>query len=201
MTLTNTLPFLKRTLSPQRLQHSLGVMQVMLDLADIYQLDERQAEQAGLLHDVAKELSHEESLALVEAGQVSLYHPCERHPVYLHALVGAFWVSTELGLVDEAVCDAIAAHSNGGSGRNFHAPLSRCLRIADLLAPVKAWLGMPKLRHVVYAGRLEEATLLQSVWLIEYFQQTDIPIHPHVEQTVVELSAKLQVEAGFFARE
>lgn len=50
--------FLENILTPARLQHSLGVMQVMADLADVYDLE--LAQTAGLLHDAAKDLPPEQ---------------------------------------------------------------------------------------------------------------------------------------------
>ena len=47
------LPRLEAALTPARLRHSLGVMQVMGELASVYGLDREQAMTAGLLHDAA----------------------------------------------------------------------------------------------------------------------------------------------------
>ena len=149
--------FLQGLLTPSRLQHSLGVMRVMAELTPIYSLDRVQAMTAGLLHDAARDLSSEDQLALAEEAGIELRDPCEQHPVYLHALVGAYFVAKELGVTDRSILDAIAAHSYARTGPNFHAPLSQCLRFADILAPSQEWLGMKKLKGVVYARRTEEA--------------------------------------------
>jgi hypothetical protein len=55
--LERCLPFLERLLTRSRLQHSLGVMEVMADLAAIYGLDREPAVTAGLLHDAARDLA------------------------------------------------------------------------------------------------------------------------------------------------
>ena len=57
------LPFLELNLTPARLRHSIGVMHVMTELAEIYSLDLAQAQTAGLLHDAAKDLEPEQQLA------------------------------------------------------------------------------------------------------------------------------------------
>ena len=49
--------YLEQNLTSSRLRHSLGVMQVMSDLAEIYMLDSQQAQLTGLLHDAAKDLN------------------------------------------------------------------------------------------------------------------------------------------------
>jgi predicted HD superfamily hydrolase involved in NAD metabolism len=194
------LPFLRSLLTPSRLQHSLGVMRVMAELTPIYSLDRAQAMTAGLLHDAARELSNEHQLALAEEAGIELCDPCEQHPVYLHAPVGAYLVAKELGVTDRLVLDAIAAHSYAGNGHNFDAPLSQCLRFADILAPSQEWQGMKKLKRVVYARRTEEAALLQCGWLIEYFQEKRVPVHPNLARQYRLLMGKVTATESFFER-
>jgi predicted HD superfamily hydrolase involved in NAD metabolism len=194
------LPFLQRLVSQARLEHSLGVMNVMGELAQIYGLDPDQSFATGLLHDAARDLSLERQLAIAAEGNLKFDYPCEKHPVYLHAPAGALLVSRELGIQDKAVLDAISQHSNVGERDGHNSLLSRCLRIADILAPVQEWLGMRKLRDVVYAGKIEEATLLRCGWLIEFFGEVGIPIHPNITREVQTLAAKLDVDKDFFRR-
>jgi predicted HD superfamily hydrolase involved in NAD metabolism len=175
-------------------------MQVMAELTPIYALDGTQARIAGLLHDAARDLSDEQLLALAEGVGIELRDPCEQHPVYLHALVGAYLAANELGIIDHLIVDAIAAHSYAGNGHNFDAPLSRCLRLADILAPATAWPGMEKLRRVVYTGRMDEAALLQCRWLIEHFQEQSVPVHPNLVRQYHALSSRLVVPECFFDR-
>jgi HD superfamily phosphohydrolase YqeK len=84
-------------------------MQVMAELTPIYSLDRAQAKSAGLLHDAARDLNCEHQLALAKEAGIELCDPCEQHPVYLHALVGAYLAAKELGVMDRLILDAIAA--------------------------------------------------------------------------------------------
>ncbi len=120
-------------------------MHVMGELAEIYALDRTQAMTAGLLHDAARDLGLERQLALAEEAKIEFSHPCERYPVYLHALVGGHLVSKELEVTDGLILDSISTHSFVSNGDGFDAPFSWCLRFADILAPVRAWKGMKKL--------------------------------------------------------
>jgi predicted HD superfamily hydrolase involved in NAD metabolism len=192
--------FLEDLLSPSRWQHSLGVMRVMAELAEIYALDRARAMTTGLLHDAARDLSGAQLLALAKEAEIELSDPCERHPVYLHAPVGAYLVSRKLNVTDDPILDAIAAHSHAGHGRNFDAPLSRCLRFADVLEPGRTWSGFNKLQSVVYAGRDEEAALLLCGWLIEFFHEQRVPVHQNLQKYFQTLSDKLAVNKSFFER-
>ncbi len=194
------LPFLTSVLAPARLQHSLGVMQVMSELAEVYELDHAQALLAGLLHDAAKDMSVERQLTLAKEAQIKFQHECERHPVYLHAPVGAYVVSKELGVTDDLVLNAISAHSDGGDKADSDLRFQWCLQAADILVPVGEWPGMKKFKDVVYAGRLPEAALLRCRWLLEYFESAGVPIHPSLEKKFHTLSNQLQVADSFFQR-
>lgn len=194
------LSFLEKVLTPARLQHSLGVMQVMKELSSIYCLDLEQAMTAGLLHDAAKDLSHEKQMALAQEAKLEFHDPCETHPIYLHAPTGAYLAARDLNITDTLVLDAIAAHSFSAGLDNFNAPLSQCLRFADLLAPISEWHGMNKFKSVVYSGNAEEAHLLQCGWLMEFFPEKQIPVHPNVVREYQALSKKLGVSVSFFER-
>lgn len=194
------LSFLEKLLTPSRLRHSQGVMGLMADLAAIYSLDRGRAMTAGLLHDSARDLELEAQLALVQEAGVHLLYPCERHPVYLHALAGAYLVFRELDVTDERILDAIAAHSYAGRGERSNGLLSRCLRSADLVASRLEWNGRERLKRVVYGGCIEEAALLQCGWLIEYLQGQGVPVHPNLANRFEALSAELGATESFFAR-
>lgn len=192
------LPYLNQRLTPARLLHSQGVMRVMADLAEVYELDPKQALAAGLLHDSAKDLNQEQLLELAEEGRIELFDPTEQHPVYLHALVGAYLVQRDLHILDQEVLRAIAAHSYARDGLSGNTRLLNCLRVADILAPVEAWEGMQKLKRWIYSGRLEEARLLHCAWSIDYFREVDVPLHPNLQREFTALSTKLVVSDTFF---
>jgi predicted HD superfamily hydrolase involved in NAD metabolism len=194
------LPFLENALTPLRLWHSLGVMQVMGELAKIYELDRTQALLTGLLHDAAKDLSVERQLALAEEVQMEFQYECERHPVYLHAPIGAYVVFKELGITDALVLSAISAHSDGDDKADMDLKFQLCLQAADILAPISEWHGMKKFRQAVYTGRLEEAALLRCHWLLEYFDIAGVPIHPNLQRKYRGLLGQLKVAEDFFER-
>ena len=194
------LPHLENRLTPQRLKHSLGVMKIMTELTPIYLLDRTQALIAGLLHDIARDLASEQQQEIADKNGIDRLYLCENHPVYLHALVGAHLVRTETDIAEISVIDAIAFHSYAGNSQNYDAPLSQCLRFADILAPIQEWKGMVKLRSVVYAGRMEEAALLQCGWLMEYFRESNVPVHPNLVKKYKILTEKLKVNVAFFER-
>ena len=196
------LPFLEQVLTPARLQHSLGVMQVMGELAEVYALDRDTALTVGLLHDAAKDLDAAQQMDLADEAGIEIRHPCEydlNH--YLHGPVGAYFVYRELEVADRLMLDAIAMHTYYGDGPNFDAPLCWCLRFSDILEPNRDWRDVKwlrtaaiKLRELAFAGRMEEGALLQTGQLIAWFEETGTPVHPNMVKVCRELIARLQVD-------
>jgi predicted HD superfamily hydrolase involved in NAD metabolism len=194
------IPFLKRVLTPDRLMHSLGVMQVMEELAEIYDLDRERALTAGLLHDAAKDLSSDQIEKIIAESDIKFRDPCEHdYTLYLHGPVGAFYVQRELGVNDPIILDAIYRHTWFGEIEDFESPLIWCLRFSDILEPNRRWdsaaqkiqEGEPKLRERVFAGKLEEAALIQADMVIGFFKDTGKPIHSNYYRIHKELSVRL----------
>jgi predicted HD superfamily hydrolase involved in NAD metabolism len=198
------LPFLEQVLTPKRLRHSLGVMQVMGELAGVYALDRGTALAAGLLHDAAKDLDEAHYMALVEEAGIELRCPADadfNH--YLHGPVGAYFVYRELEVADRLLLDAITTHTYYG-GSNFDAPLCWCLRFSDILEPNRDWSEVKwlctaaiRLRELAFAGRMEEGALLQTGQIVAWFEETGTPVHPNMVEVCRELTARLKVHSTF----
>lgn len=193
------LPFLQRILTPARLQHSLGVMQVMGELAPIYALDEERALTAGLLHDAAKDLTPAQIEQIIIEAKIEFGHPSERdYVLYLHGPVGAYYVQKELGVSDPFILDAIARHTWITAIEAFESPLVWCLRFADILEPNRNWNetarkirdGEPRLRQAVFAGQLAEAALIQAEILIDFLEDAGKPVHPNYYRVYRELAMR-----------
>lgn len=198
------MPRLEAALTPARLRHSLGVMQVMGDLAEVYGLNAEQAMTAGLLHDAAKDFTPEEQdRAFREAG-IEIQNPVEMdYNAFLHGPVGAFVVEKTYGVTDKLVLNAINTHT-AMDGDDFHHPLSWCLRFSDLLEPNRNFLdvprlrrGLPRVREAAFSGRLTEAALLQYGLLSQWFTEVGYPVHPNMCRIVSELYQRLELDASF----
>jgi predicted HD superfamily hydrolase involved in NAD metabolism len=206
--------FLTQVLTPHRLTHSFGVMQVMEELAEVYALDPEKAVIAGLLHDAGKDLPPEQwRLLIAESGlEIEGLDPIN-YSLYFHGPVGAYYVHKELGISDALILDAIHMHSFFAVGENFYSPFAWCLRFADVLEPNRSlsdsrWNeesrffaeGRQRLREAVFAGKLTEAAWLQTDWFIKMFEEKGFPIHPNVRRTHQELTEYLNVNDSKFWR-
>ena len=175
----------------------------MGELAQVYSLDLEQALLVGLLHDAAKDMAPARQLELAQEVGIPIGHPWDREPLYLHGPVGAHVIKNDLGVSDAAVLGAVATHTYWGDGPLFNAPLSWCQRFADLLEPGRDWSsfellreGLARFRELVYTGRLREAALLQTKWLIEWFEDGGVLVHPSMRRVQRELLAALGLGDG-----
>ena len=137
--LNQCIAFVERELTPKRFEHSLGVMNVMGELAAIYELDETTALICGILHDVAKEFTLERQLEVARKYNIQLVTEYDRHPLFLHGTVGACYIADELGITNPVILDAIVRHSYLGNGSALSPLLCWCLRFADILEPSRDW--------------------------------------------------------------
>ncbi len=117
---------------PRRAVHSRSVAEVCRTLAEAHGLDPVQAWKAGMMHDMTKAWTTEQSEALlrVYAPEILSYDP----PVY-HSYTCPIFLKQELGIQDHAILEAIREHTLG----TCHSNLSKILYIADKIEPTRGY--------------------------------------------------------------
>lgn len=170
--------YLTQRLTPARMRHSLGVMQVMDSLAPIYGLDPTAAHIAGLVHDAGKELSQTQLVDIASAMHYSLKQPGDFDPLYLHGPCSAFVAQHEMGINDSIVLEAIFRHSYAGAGPVESPVFCWCLRFADMLEPGRDWHDLrDRLQPLIFAGQMGKAAYLLMEWLIPFLEGQQIIVH------------------------
>lgn len=101
---------LKQTLSERRYIHSVGVMEMAEKLAIIYNADVETAKLAGLLHDIAKEMTEEEKLKYVEENNIEIDEVERINTSILHGKIGADIAKKKYG-VNEQIQKAVEYHT------------------------------------------------------------------------------------------
>lgn len=123
---------IKKTQDKKRFYHTLGVAYTATALAMKYQIDLKTAELAGLLHDCAKCLSHEEKIEICVKNGIEMTEVEKRNPFLLHAKVGSFLARTEYGVEDQDILNAILNHTTGRPDMSL---LEKIIFIADYIEP------------------------------------------------------------------
>ena len=137
---------LEKSLPKKRYIHTLGCADTARELALLTGEDPERAYLAGLLHDCAKGMSHEEQLAY---GRKYGYEPDETTLLalqILHAPVSAVMAQREYGITDMGILDAVRYHTTGRVGMSV---LERIIFVADLIEPNRDYDGVDKLRKLV----------------------------------------------------
>lgn len=101
---------LKENLSERRYIHSIGVMEMAEELAKLYNADVETAKVAGLLHDIAKEMTSEEKLKYVEEKNIEINEIERINTQILHGIIGANIAKEKYG-VNEQIQKAIEYHT------------------------------------------------------------------------------------------
>ncbi|MBQ4123508.1 bis(5'-nucleosyl)-tetraphosphatase (symmetrical) YqeK [bacterium] len=100
---------LKNRLNEERFLHSIGTMEMAMELAQKYGCDVEKAQVAGLLHDCAKCIPKND----LEKMQNS-FEECEKlSEKTWHAPVGVIVAKEEYGIVDEEILSSIRWHTIG----------------------------------------------------------------------------------------
>ena len=195
--LDDCITFAERELSPKRFEHSLGVMQVMDELASVYALDKTDAMMCGILHDVAKEFPPERQLEMAKKNNISLSMEYDSHPLFLHGPVGACYIAEELGITDPILLDAIVHHSYFGNGTAILPLLCWSLRFADILEPSRDWRDIKmQLRPLVYSANVKEGAFLLMKWVISFHESTSLPVHLNMRRVFEELSVLMDEKSS-----
>ena len=105
---------LKKSLSAERFEHTLGVAEMCVMLGKRYGVDEERIYLAGLLHDCAKCLSDSELLTIIENNSWLKVDESEKvNPKTFHAPAGVIVAKERFGIIDEEILSSIRWHTLG----------------------------------------------------------------------------------------
>lgn len=136
----------------KRWEHTKGVMETAVILADRFGADPVKAELAAILHDVAK------YWPVQKLHQMMVEHALSEELLHYdkqlwHAEVGAFVAEHEYGITDTDVLNAIRYHTSGRVGMTL---LDKVVCLADYMEPGRDFPGVNNIRELANHS-LEEA--------------------------------------------
>ncbi|MHA0855734.1 bis(5'-nucleosyl)-tetraphosphatase (symmetrical) YqeK [Paenibacillus sp. CMAA1364] len=138
----------------KRWEHTKGVMETAVKLAEQYGADPLKADLAAILHDVAKYWPVDKLRMILVDHQLSddllLYNK-----QLWHAEVGAFVARYDYGIVDSEVLDAIRYHTSGRVGMTL---LDKVVCLADYMEPGRDFPGVNNIRELA-KDSLEEGLI------------------------------------------
>lgn len=137
--------YMRENLNDHRRNHTYGVRETAMKLAEIYGADVKKAETAALFHDIAKPLDQERSDE--EVLRYGLSRELLGNRNLAHGHVAAAWAEDKFGITDEEVLDAIRYHTSSKAGIPL---LSKIIFVADTVEPGRTYAEASMLREKSY---------------------------------------------------
>jgi len=136
---------LRENLSEERYIHCINVGNMSKELAKTYKVDVEKAYIAGILHDIAKEMSYEEQITI--AGSTKLF-PREfskgNYKVF-HGWTSSAYAKKYLNVFDEEILNAIKYHTVGRENMTL---LDKIVFTADCISIDRNFEGIEYFRRV-----------------------------------------------------
>jgi len=177
---------LSKSLSPKRLQHSIGVSETAEELAGIFGCDKDKARVAGLLHDVAREIPVHELLPRAHAFGIVMSDIDRAEPILLHASIAAKLVQADFGINDAEIFQAIRLHTIGGLHMSL---LDKIIYVADAIEPGRQFGDLEEIRAIARID-LDKALLMTLDQSIQYILKRGGLLHPATIEARNELLIK-----------
>ncbi|MBV9102741.1 MAG: bis(5'-nucleosyl)-tetraphosphatase (symmetrical) YqeK [Candidatus Eremiobacteraeota bacterium] len=157
-----------------RYAHSLRVARLAASLARAHGNDARRARLAGMLHDLARLQSADALLRECERRGLPIDPFERRHPIVLHARLGAELARERYGIEDGEVLNAIRRHTVAGPQMSR---LDEILYLADGLEPGRTFAPRRAILHSAYRD-VHQGMLSLLGATIEYQRQRGLEVAP-----------------------
>ncbi|MEH7333999.1 bis(5'-nucleosyl)-tetraphosphatase (symmetrical) YqeK [Neobacillus drentensis] len=181
------LQLVKKQLTEHRYQHTLGVMETAIILANRYGADEKKAELAAIFHDYAKFRPKEEMKDIIAAKGFP-QDLLEYNAELWHAPVGTYLVEKEAGISDRDVLDAIRYHTSGRPGMTL---LEKIIYLADYIEPGRHFPGVDEVREMAQ-GSLDKALIKAVQNTIVFLMKKNQMVYPDTFHTYNDLIKNLE---------
>lgn len=164
---------LSEKMGEKRLRHSICVARAAKKLAVRYGANPDDAELAGLLHDITKEMPQDEQRALIM--RYGMMTPVEAVlPKVWHQTSGMYYVRYILGIENEGICSAIGCHT---TAKPAMTPLEETVYIADFISDDRDYHDVDKVREYAYQGSLTAIRYTLEHCISERIKHKE-PVHP-----------------------
>ncbi|QSX08203.1 bis(5'-nucleosyl)-tetraphosphatase (symmetrical) YqeK [Alkalibacter rhizosphaerae] len=165
----------KKRISKKRFAHSLGVMEVAVQLAKRYGCDVEKTRIAAICHDCAKNESREQLLQKADQYGMILDDVVYYETQLMHGPVGSLIARHELGVEDEEILAAIAHHTTGIKEMSL---LDKIIYLSDFVEPGRNYPGVEILRELAFVD-LDRALIQAFDNTIRYVLSLDSVLHPN----------------------
>ena len=164
---------LKGILSERRYIHSVGTMRMARKLAKYYGENEDEAAFAGLIHDIAKELTEDEIYEYVRTHNIEMDDVEKQNLALMHSKIGAS-IAKEKYEASPKVQNAILYHTTGNVNMDTFAKI---IYVADKVEETRDYDGVEELRKIAEKD-LDKVILILIDFVIEKSNRLGRIMHP-----------------------
>jgi predicted HD superfamily hydrolase involved in NAD metabolism len=161
-------------LKPKRFKHSLDVEKSALNLARIYNEDDRKCRIAAIIHDCAKNFSDGELIESAKRFGIKIDDIQNSLPDLLHGPVGAMHAKAVFGIEDEDILNSVWYHT---TGRPSMSMLEKIIYLADVIEVGRRFPEVDEIRKASLHD-LDKALVLSCNCTLNYIIKNNSLIHP-----------------------
>lgn len=170
---THYIDKLSKTLTKDRLKHSLRVAKEAKNLAIEYNIDAKKAYIAGLLHDCCKCYDIDKIYQTADKYNFKMDNIFEKQPYLAHSFLGYFVAKNEYLIQDTEILNSIKYHTTGKANMS---ELEKIVYIADYIEPKRTHNGVYVAREIAYEN-LNKAMKIILKNTIEFNKNREKIIH------------------------
>ncbi len=137
---------IKNKLSQKRYYHSMQVAAQARALAEKYGADKDKAYLAGMLHDIMKEVSYENTLKYCDENGIKLTKLERNTYKILHGIAGADYIRQNCNINDVDIINSVRYHVTARAGMSL---LEKIIYLADFTSDDRDFDGVDNLRAAV----------------------------------------------------
>lgn len=166
---------LKSMLTKKRYMHIKGVVDMSVELAYRYGENVEKCKLAAILHDYAKQFSHEEIETFVRNNNLIVDDLELVSKELIHSKIAAKIAVDEYGIEDEDILNAISFHTTGRADMSM---LEKIIFIADSIEAGRKYPNVDSIRKIALID-IDHTMLCILNNTISYLLNSGLKIHPN----------------------
>lgn len=164
---------IKPVMKKKRLQHTMGVVDAAVVLANKYGAHPFKTAVAALLHDYAKDFSEDELMKYIREYGIETDPVLSQAHELLHGKVAAVIARQQFGVKDKEVLLAIEFHTTGRKGMGL---IEKIIYLSDFIELGRDYTGVENLRNLA-SENLNKAVLQALTNTMIYVLRTGKLLH------------------------
>lgn len=175
MTAQDYREIIKTKMGKKRYIHSINVAKSAVMLANKYGANAEEAEIAGLLHDITKEMPYDMQLQLMKDNGIILSKVQQNAQKLWHSLSGSVYIEKELHISNKNILNAVRFHTTGRENMSI---LEKIIFVADFIGEERDYKGVDVMRKKAEKS-LEEAMLYGLTFSLTDLVNRGLAIDPN----------------------